>query len=241
LRYLLPVFILAFIFFITNHALANNSGVLGPNVDPDDRSIQFRTALELADNDSQSDLWAYRIHYQHSFNDTFRGRVLMQYRDINGFEYDFARAELLYNFKKRGFGETWSSALRFDLRTRRGSRSEEFAINWANQWDFANSYRARAIIIVNKLLSNTNSRNDIVVQTRGSFSKKLENGLRVGLQMLNVHGEVGDLPSLSEQALFIGPAISGSLGRFQYEFRYLNGITDVVRNNNFSLRVTTQI
>ena len=239
-RFLSRVLIVLFVVF-AKPVLANISGVMGPNIDPDDNSIQFRTALIMADEDSQSDLWVYRLHYQHAFNDTFRGRVVMQYRDVNGFEYDFFRTELLYNFKKRGAGETWSSALRFDFRARRGSRSEEFAVNWGSQWDFANGYRARATLIVNKQLDDNDLSNGFFVQTRGSVSKKLENDIRLSLQMLNQHGEVGNMPSLRKQGSFIGPSISGNVGRFKYEFRYLYGLTDIVRDNNLFFRITTQI
>lgn len=222
-------------------SIANISGVMGPNIDPNDRSIQFRSALSIADVDSQQDDWAYRLQYQHAFNDAFRARVVMQYRDNGDFEYDFFRTELLYNFKKSGAGERWSSALRFDLRTRRGNRPEEFAVNWGNEWDLSNGYRMRATLILGQQIGGSRQLNDFTVQTRASFSRRLESGLRVGLQMLNEHGEVGDFGSVDEQAFYLGPAVSGSIGRFQYEFRYLNGLTSAVRDHNLFFRVTTRL
>ncbi|WP_371193063.1 hypothetical protein [Glaciecola sp. SC05] len=222
-------------------AQANISGVMGPNINPNDRSIQFRSAVTLADDSSQQDNWAYRLHYQHAFNDTFRARIVMQYRDRNNFEYDFFRTELLFNFKKASANDNWSSALRFDLRTRRGSRPEEFAVNWGNQWDLNDGYRMRATIILGKQIGGSRQLNGITVQTRASFSRKLENGLRVGMQMLNQHGEAGHFSSFDEQGLYLGPAVSGSFGDFKYEFRYLKGLSSAVRDHNVFFRVTRSL
>ena len=117
----------------SNLALASNtSGVHGPNVNPNDRSAQLRIALSPGDEDRQEDAWAYRFHYQHAFSDRLRGRVITQFRDRGDFQYDYLRAEMLYNFKKAEDG-IWSSGVRFDIRTRRGSRPEEYAVHWTNQ------------------------------------------------------------------------------------------------------------
>lgn len=220
---------------------ANISGIMGPNIDPNDRSFQFRTAVSLADNDSQQDAWAYRVHYQHAFNDSFRGRVVMQYRDKGTFEYDFFRTELLYNFKKRAQGEIWSSAFRFDLRTRRASRPEEFALNWGNEWSLSDGYRMRTTLILGQQLGGSRDSNDLSVQTRASFSRKLDNGTRVGLQMLNQHGELGDFGSIDKQGIYIGPSVSGKIGDYVYELRYLNGVSDGAPDNNFFFRITARL
>lgn len=230
------LYLLVFLFIPFSHA--NISGVMGPNIKMGDRSVQIRTAVSLADNDFEQDLWAYRMHYQHAFNDTFRARIVLQVRDKDSFEYDFFRTELLYNFKKPGINEAWSSALRFDLRTRRGSRTEEFAINWGNQWDLKNGYRARATLIFAHQFGNEDDISDIGVQTRASFSRKFNNGLRLGLQILNQHGALGDMYPADQKGIFIGPAVSGLVGDFKYEFRYLNGVTQAVRNHNVFFRIT---
>jgi hypothetical protein len=222
-------------------SIANISGVMGPNIESGDRSIQFRSAISLAESDSQQDNLIYRVHYQHAFNDTFRTRVVMQYQDIDGFEYDFFRTELMYNFKKLGAGEKWSSALRFDLRTYRGSEPEEFAINWANQWDLSNEYRLRTTLILGQEIGGNRQLNSFTVQTRASLSRQLESGVRVGLQMMNEHGEMGGFVTGDERGVYIGPVVIGHIGQFKYELRYLNGVTDAVRAHNVFFRVTTQL
>lgn len=232
--FLLPIFICCFSTFVS----ANISGVMGPNVDPTDRSFQFRAVLSFAENDLQQDSWLYRAHYQHALNDTFRLRGVLQYRNQTSFEYDFIRAELLYNFRKRTNDQVWSSALRFDFRARRGSRTEEFAINWGNEWDFLNGYRVRVTIIGGYELNKNYHFDDTKVQTRFSFSRKLGSGQRVALQMLNQHGRLGELNPVDEKGIFLGPSISGDLHGVKYEFRYLCGMTDTVRDHNLFLRIT---
>ena len=109
--------------------------------------MHLRLALSPGDEDGQEDNWAYRLHYQHAFNDELRGRVILQYRDRGSFQYEYIRAEMLYNFKKRIDDDTWSSAVRFDIRQRRSDNPEMFAVNWTNQWDLLNGIRIRGILI----------------------------------------------------------------------------------------------
>ncbi|MBF7074506.1 hypothetical protein ISG33_13955 [Glaciecola sp. MH2013] len=233
--------LLVFVFIYASTANANISGVMGPNIKEGDRSLQFRSAVSFADEDGEEDAWAYRLHYQHAFNDTWRGRVFLQYRDRGNFEWDSVRTELLYNFKKTSPNDNWSSALRFDLRTRRGSRSEDFAINWGNQWDLTEGFRARAMLVLGKQLGSSRTSNDLAVQSRASVSRKLENGLRVGVHLLNQHGELGNFASVNEQGVFFGPTISGSFGDVNYELRYLNGVTDASADHNLFFRITTSL
>ncbi|MFC4700396.1 hypothetical protein ACFO4O_09525 [Glaciecola siphonariae] len=220
-----------------NKALAaNTSGVHGPNVDANDRSMQLRLALSPGDEDGQTDNWGYRLHYQHSLNDRVRGRVIVQFRDRSEFQYEYLRGEILYNFKKRADQGIWSSGVRFDIRQRRSDNPEEFAVNWTNQWDLANGIRIRGILIGAWQFGSDRAFSGTEIETRSSISKKLENGLRVGVEMFNEFGEIGDFGSFDEQSHQIGPFIGGSVAGFKYEFRYLAGVSDATRDHNFGLR-----
>jgi long-subunit fatty acid transport protein len=79
---------------------SNTSGVNSHGVKADDRSMQLRIALSPGDENGQQDNWACRLHYQYAFNDEFRGRMILQYRERGSVQYEYIRAELLYNFKK---------------------------------------------------------------------------------------------------------------------------------------------
>jgi hypothetical protein len=221
--------------FGTQAMAGNTSGVHGPNVDPDDRSMQVRAALAPADNAAQQDQWAYRYHYQHSFNDKFRARIVAQYRDRGDFEYDFLRAEFLYNFKK-AIDSNWSSGIRFDVRTRRGSRAEEIALHWTNQWNLDNGYRLRAIVLGNLQVGGSRSSNDLGIATRAGLSKKLDNGIRVGAEMFNSYGRLGNFGSFNEQSHQFGPTVAGSIGGFKYQLRWLKGLSNGSRDDNFEIR-----
>nr|WP_241664406.1 hypothetical protein [Ningiella ruwaisensis] len=238
LTQLLLFIVFSTVFYASNVIAANISGVMGPNIDPNDRSFQVRLAMSPADDDDRfGDIWLYRMHYQHAFNADFRGRLVLQMRDREGFEYDFARAELLYNFRKAS-EYRWSSALRFEVRTRRGSRPDEVAAQWGNEWDLGSAWRARATLIVSQYIGSNDDGGDLGIQTRGSVSKKLENGVRVGLQLFNSYGELGDFGSYNEQSHEFGPAVSGKFADINYEFRYLHGLSDDSRKHNFFMRFT---
>ena len=77
---------LLLLLFASSSAASNTSGIHGPGVKSDDRSMQLRLALSPSDENTQQDNWAYRLHYQHAFNDEFSGRVILQYRDRGSFQ-----------------------------------------------------------------------------------------------------------------------------------------------------------
>lgn len=218
-------------------AASNTSGVHGPGVKAEDRSMQLRLALSPGDEDGQQDNWAYRLHYQHAFNDEFRGRVILQYRDRGSFQYEYIRAEMLYNFKKTVNDEIWSSGVRFDIRQRRSDNPELFAANWTNQWDLSNGIRIRGILIGAWEFGSDKAFSGTKIETRSSITTKLENGLTVGVEMFNDFGRLGNFGSFNDQGHQIGPMLGGSVGGLKYQVRYLAGISDGSRDHNFGLRI----
>lgn len=223
---------------ISNNALSNTSGVHGPNVKADERSLQWRIALSPSDSSDQEDNWASRLHYQHAFNSQLRGRIILQVRDRGSFDYEYIRGELLYNFKKATENDNWSSGVRLDVRQRRGSRPEEYALNWTNQWDLDDGYRLRAIMIAARQFGSDSAFNGTELETRSSISKKLDNGLRVGIEMFNEYGEIGEFGSFNSQTHQVGPMIGGKIDDIKWEFRWLMGVTARGRDNNLGLRFT---
>lgn len=216
---------------------SNTSGVHGPGVKEDDRSMQLRLALSPSDEDDQVDNWAYRLHYQHSFNDRVRGRVVIQYRDRETFEYEYVRAEILYNFKKKETDGMWSSGIRFDVRQRRSDNPEEFAMHWTNQWDSKNGIRVRGIVVGSWEFGGDKAGSGTEIQTRSSVSKKLHNGLTVGVEMFNDLGRIGSFGSFNSQGHQIGPMVGGTIGGLKYEVRYLAGVSNGSRDHNFGFRI----
>lgn len=215
---------------------SNTSGIHGPGVKADDRSMQLRLALSPSDESGEQDNWAYRLHYQHAFNDELRGRIILQYRDRGNFQYEYIRGELLYNFKKKADDGRWSSGVRFDIRQRRSDNPEMFAMNWTNQWDLSNGIRVRGILIGAWEFGSDRAFSGTEIETRGSISKKLQGGLTVGVEMFNDFGRVGDFGSFNNQSHQIGPMVGGSLGGLKYEIRYLAGVSNGSKDHNFGLR-----
>lgn len=217
---------------------SNTSGVHGPGVNEDDRSMELRIALSPGDEDGQADNWAYRLHYQHSLNDRVRGRVIVQYRDRGTLEYEYVRAEMLYNFKKKEADGEWSSGVRFDVRQRRSDNPELFSMHWTNQWDLDNGIRIRGIVVGSWEFGSDRAFSGTEIETRSSVTKKLDSGLTVGVEMFNDLGRFGDFGSFNNQGHQIGPMIGGKIGGFKYEARYLAGVSDGSRDHNFGLRFT---
>jgi hypothetical protein len=220
----------------TQVVASNTSGVHGPNVDADDRSMQLRIALSPGDEDGEKDNWATRLHYQHAFNDRIRARVILQYRDRGNFEYEYFRGELLYNFKKQAADGIWSSGVRLDARQRRSDNPEQISLNWTNQWNLSNGIRIRGVLIGAWEFGSDRAFSGTEIETRSSISKRLDNGLRLGLEMFNEFGEIGDFGSFNDQSHQIGPMLGGSIGDLKYEVRYLAGVSDGSRDHNFGLR-----
>jgi len=216
---------------------SNTSGVLGPGVKEDDRSMQLRLAFSPGDEDGEADNWAYRLHYQHSFNDRVRGRIIMQYRDRGTFQYEYVRAEMLYNFKKKETDGIWSSGVRFDIRQRRSDNPEQFAINWGNQWDFKNGIRVRGVLVSSWEFGSDLAGSGTAIETSSSIGKKLDNGLTIGIEMFNDLGRLGNFGSFNSQSHQIGPMLGGNVGGFNYQMRYLAGISNGSRDHNFGLRI----
>ncbi|MBT0588163.1 hypothetical protein [Alteromonas oceanisediminis] len=213
----------------------NTSGVHGPVVDPTDSSFQYRFAFQPGD-DGAPDATAHRLHYQRALNDQFRARVLTQFRDRGGdsdFEYDYLRAELLWYFRPKQ-NDNWDSGLRFDIRTRKGSRPELFSINWTNQWTLSPKWRLRGIVIGGWNFGG-NAEGGTNLSTRASLNYKLESGHRVGVEMFNEYGLVSDMGSFSEQEHQLGPVLSGKMAGVSYQVGYLAGISSAASDHNFRL------
>ena len=215
---------------------ANISGVLGPNFAPDDRSIQLRYAFEPADSAENENRYAYRLLYQHSFNAKWRTRIVSQFNHSDRTEYAFSRLEILYNMRSAK-QHAWSSGFRFDFRKRRGSDPEEIAINWANQWDFANTTSARATLIVAADVEQAN-KFKAKLNTNFSLTHKLAGDYTLGLEMFSRWGLLESIDNASQHQFQIGPSIAGRVADYQFHLRYLSAIGRNARDHSIMLRLT---
>ncbi|MFC4700397.1 hypothetical protein ACFO4O_09530 [Glaciecola siphonariae] len=222
--------------FVSSFAHGNNGGVHGPIVKANTQQFDWRITHSPADQDGAQDLWAQRVHYQHALNNRWRVRIVGQYRKQPDWDYDSAKIEMLYNFNKFGENDNFASAVRLDYRTRRGSRPDDIAIHWTNQFNFDAKNFVRAIMIVGKNVSGTQSR-DVRIATRFAYYHRLNSTYQVGLELFDQYGQISNIADYDEQRHQVGPAVMAKFGKFQVFARYLAGLTDSTPNNNFSMRL----
>lgn len=213
----------------------NTSGVHGPVVKPDDKSMMYRLGFSPGE-DGGPDGYAHRIHYQQAFNGNLRWRVMSQFRDRGGdqdFELDYIRAELLWHFRAKQ-NDNWDSALRFDIRARKGSRPEKFAINWTNQWQLSPKWRLRGILIPAWDFNGT-AEGGTTIETRASLAYKMDSGHSISVEMFNDFGKISDMGSFNEQGHQVGPMLSGKVGGVGYQLGYLAGVSNGASDHAFRL------
>ncbi|MDT0596029.1 hypothetical protein [Glaciecola petra] len=217
----------------------NTSGVHGPVINPEDSSAMYRISVVPAENGEKNAL-AHRFHYQEAIDESFRWRVVGQIIERNGnTDWDNVRAELLWFFRPATENDNWNSGIRFDIRTRRGNRPEQFAINWTNEWKLSEKWRFRGLIIGAWQFGGT-ATTGTIAETRASLSYKLDSGSRVSVEMFNSWGKVTDIGSWNEQNHQLGSVMSGKLGKFTYQFGYLAGISNSADDHDFRFWVSKQ-
>ena len=194
-------------------ALAQNTtGVFGPNVDPDDHSVEYRVAV----TDEDGTPWGQRIHYQRSISDRLRPRLIVATRERGGrqVDLDFVRAELVWQTTPDD--AKWSRGWRFEARMR-DEGAEEVRANLINQWDLGDGWRARGILL-NTLQVADRTNDNLQFSTRLGLSRKLDSGVRLGVHGYFDLGDTSDFRVLdgveSELGPFIGFSLTDSVGMY---------------------------
>jgi len=233
-RYSIVLFSVLIVTLSQQALAASTSGIPGPVVNPDDRSLLYRFAYSPSeDDDDVPREIRHRIHYQHSLNADFRVRAISQLRDNgNDMKFDYVGAELLWHFKKRNADE-WDSAFRFGFRNSRGGR-QTYGLDWANQWKLDNNWQARAALLFG-WQSGNNANSGTRVSTRFSALYKMQNSHKIGVEMFNSYGRFGDTGSFDNQSHQIGPVLSGKINGYNYQLSYLNGVSDSASEHDFRI------
>lgn len=216
------------------------SGVHGPSVRADDRSVMYRVAFTPEEDGREADT-AHRLHYQHAVNDSHRWRVLFNASDNgNGLlDPDSLQAEWLWQFiEKTETNQLWQSGLRFDYRHYlRDGRADRLRLNWTNQWDLANGWRVRALS-QNWVEVGDGSRDGVWMEVRGSLTRKVSDNVRLGVESFNGLGNLDDVPDFDDQNHRLGPVISVSHGNgWSTQTRVLFGVSDRASDADFGFWV----
>ena len=179
----------------------------------------------------------HRIHYQQAVNENLRWRVVAQGSDLEdgNLEGNFLVGELHWQFldqKKDG----WSSAFRLDGRLSEGDDGAHLiGVNWTSQVPVTENLSFVGVVLLAEELGDR-ARDGTFAQTRASLTYTLQGGNKLGVEMFNVHGDLGDLQDLDEQNLTIGPTFSTKLNSDWSLFAGVQfGLTDSSRDSDFRL------
>lgn len=204
---------LVFLGLCSSVAFAQNTGgVFPPTVNEGHRSLQYRAAID-PDNAQDNFGFAQRLHYQQAINDDFMWRIIGQTRktDDNDIDVDFIGAELFWEFSDND--DHYKNGVRFDGRIRLDGRAEQLGFNWIHQWNLADGWSARAVLLTG-LQVGDNSADGINLQTRTRIAKRLNNGVTLGLENYSNYGNTGgDIGSFDDQNHTIGPFISAPISK----------------------------
>lgn len=190
-------------------ALAQGGNVFGPTVREGDRSWEWRINAVLDEDGEISAVT--RLHYQHAFNDALRLRGVARFR-IDGddpLEPQFARGELQWQYRE----ETptgYQAALRLDARLN-AEGAHRLGVNWTQQWDFADGWRARGIVLLDHEIG-AGASEGIRLSYRSRLSRRVHPRLNAGLEAFGRLGNLSDgLPGFDQQRHTAGPTLFGPI------------------------------
>lgn len=213
-------------------AAQNTSGVLGPDVKEDSRSIGYRIAFDLDTGE-----FAQRLHYQQAINRDLRWRAVIRTRetDSNDFDFDYVQAELLWQISPDG--NRYRTGLRFDARLRDNDRPGQLGLNWANQWKFGDGWTTR-LVGVSALQIGENRRTGISFGPRAQVSKKLDGGTKIGVDYFGSFGD-SDKFAFKKTRQGMGPYVSTKLvGKTDITVGLLFGLTEAAPDTDLRLFLT---
>lgn len=224
----------------SQHALANTSSVFSPDVSEGDRSWEYRSSFEPGE-DRDPDTFAHRLHYQHSLNDQTRWRLIAQQSDKeSGLEFRYARLELqhqLHEDEAAGF----DSALRFEMQLAEGDDlPSRVRVAWTGKVDVTPNWQLRSNVLTGKQF-DSGAEAGLLLETRWQASYKLNNGVRVGLEMFNDLNTTADVGSFDEQEHTLGPIVKFSLFDVKAEASYHAGLSDSASDHTFRLHLKYRI
>ena len=212
-------------------AAQTTGGVFGPGVSAQDRSAQWRIALSPGE-DGGADRWASRLHYQHGFTDSLRGRIVLQGSDIETGEFEtvFAQAELQWQFKS---GSDWASALRFDARVAENDDgADQLGLNWTNQWSVAERTSLTGVVLTNVQIGNRRA-DGVGVELRGALAHRLDGGATIAVDSFNSFGRSVNFGRFKGDSYRLGPRVSGRMGDIDMLAGVLFGLGGDARDTDF--------
>lgn len=230
-RFLAIAFVLGLV--CASPAMAQNvGGVFGPEVTPDSKAVEFRTAVSPR-SDGRPGRIATRFHYQQTVTDNLRLRAIIQGQDTNtsGFDYDAVQFEAQYQFledEEAGF----DSAFRFDVLLA-DDRPDLVSFNWTNDVKVSEKWSLRGLMLAQVQFGDL--RNDgLFLQSRFSAAYRATSRYRLEVQLFNFWGTTDDFQDINDQNHSLGPAVGINIGKgWAVEASTLFGLTDAAPDADF--------
>jgi len=216
----------------------NGGGVFGPVVPEGHRLWDYRYSADDPDSDGS---WIQRLHYEEEVAGNLMWRVVGQVRNRGASrdtEFDFVRGELFIDAGK--LTSWWHTGFRVDGMMRNGSRPDQFNAAWTNQFALGESTIARFLIFTSQQVGD-NAAEGVQVQTRALLSKRLDNGLLIGLESYDPWGSTENWSSYGEGRHQVGPFIAGKASGLDLFGGLLFATTDSASDVTFRIRIIKRI
>lgn len=216
-------------------------GVFGPTVNAGELEVEYRLGVELGEDGDDTE-YAHRFHAQFAFNDSLRFRAITDFGSGDtgnaDLEFRYVQGELQWQYEESG-EDGYAAGFRFDYRLNEGDdRADQFGVNWTHQWALSNDWRMRAILLFDVDVGER-ARDGLFVETRASVSRRLTNGLRIGVDSLNKYGGTDSgFGGFQDQSHQIGPLVTGSIGDVGWYFGPLFGLSDGAPETDIRFRLT---
>ncbi|MBB5519335.1 hypothetical protein [Amphiplicatus metriothermophilus] len=205
----------------------NTSGVSNADVKAGDRAVEYRAAFAPA-HDGREAAFAHRLHYQHSFNDSWRARVIVSQRKRGDGDLDFRSATLDARWQFLEDEEAgWDSAFNFDVVIPDdGDGPGRVRVGWLAKvepgegpWELrGNLYAGREY--------GDRARDGLTLETRFEATRGFGDGFRFGAQMFNDYNATADLGGFDDQRHQLGFVAKGKIARgLKYEAGALFGLS----------------
>ena len=227
---LVNLYALAFAF---SAAAQNVGGVFGPDVTPNSRAIEFRTAF-APPSDGRPDRITSRLHYQQTVTDNLRLRAVVQGADTNvsGFDFDLVQFEAQYQFledEKAGI----DSAVRLDVLINDDVGPNLVSFNSTTDVPLGERWVWRGVVLAQVQFGDDRA-DGLFLQTRSSLRYKINKAVSIQAQAFNFYGSTADFPALRDQVHSVGPALAAKLGQgWSLEASTLFGLTNASSDVDF--------
>lgn len=226
---------------LSTSALAQStSGVSGSDVKAGENLFEYRFAYSPED-DGKDEGFNHRLHFQHSFDDSWRARVIVAQgkRGAEALTTQSVNVEILRQFLESEKTGGWDSAIRVDgtipVEDGRPGRAR---IAWLNGIELDDHWDARANLYFGRELGNLR-KDGVSIETREEITYKTPSGLRIGAQMFDSYGTTSHFGSFNEQKHQLGPVLKGTLNKHvKYEFSTLFGLSRAASDADIRLFVS---